>query len=261
MIVLTCLVALGAAALTFFTGFGLGTLLLPAFALVLPVEAAVAATAVVHLANNLFKLALVFRDVDRGVLLRFALPAAGAALVGAGVLAVMTAWPALFQYEFLGATRRVSPVGLVVGVVIALFAAIELSPRYDTLAFPRQWIPLGGIVSGLFGGLSGHQGALRTAFLVRAGLTKERFIATGVASAVVVDLSRLAVYGVSFFARDWALLRERGAVGAVIGACLCALAGSVLGSRLVRRVTLAGLRRFIGFCLLLLAPALALGLI
>ena len=35
--VLVCLVALVASTLTLFSGFGLGTLLLPAFALVLPV--------------------------------------------------------------------------------------------------------------------------------------------------------------------------------------------------------------------------------
>ena len=40
-----CLAALIAAALTFVSGFGLGTLLLPAFALFVPPEVAVAATA------------------------------------------------------------------------------------------------------------------------------------------------------------------------------------------------------------------------
>lgn len=46
------LVAIVVAALTLFSGFGLGTVLMPAFALFFPVP--VAATAVVHLANNLF---------------------------------------------------------------------------------------------------------------------------------------------------------------------------------------------------------------
>ena len=51
-----CAVALLASTLTFYSGFGLGTLLLPAFALFVPVEQAVALTAVVHLLNSLFKL-------------------------------------------------------------------------------------------------------------------------------------------------------------------------------------------------------------
>ena len=53
-----CTVALLASALTFFSGFDLGTLLLPAFALFFPIEQAVALTAVVHFLNSLFKLAL-----------------------------------------------------------------------------------------------------------------------------------------------------------------------------------------------------------
>ena len=47
-----------ASALTLFSGFGLGTVLTPVFALFFPVPLAVAATAVVPFANNLFKLAL-----------------------------------------------------------------------------------------------------------------------------------------------------------------------------------------------------------
>jgi len=38
------------------SGFGLGTLLLPVFALFFPLPVAIAATALVHLANNFFKL-------------------------------------------------------------------------------------------------------------------------------------------------------------------------------------------------------------
>ncbi len=57
--IVICLVALLVSALTLFSGFGLGTVLMPAFALFFPVPVAIAATAVVHLANNLFKVVLV----------------------------------------------------------------------------------------------------------------------------------------------------------------------------------------------------------
>ena len=70
-----CLVAFLASVLTFFSGFGLGTLLLPAFALFFPVEQAVALTGVVHFLNGLFKLGLVGRHTNKDVLIRFGLPA------------------------------------------------------------------------------------------------------------------------------------------------------------------------------------------
>lgn len=72
--------------LTLFSGFGLGTLLMPVFALFFPVEVAVAATAVVHGANNILKIGLVGKNADRALILRFGLPAIIAAFAGAMAL-------------------------------------------------------------------------------------------------------------------------------------------------------------------------------
>jgi hypothetical protein len=80
------LVALLASGLTLFSGFGLGTILTPVFALFFPIPVAVAATAVVHLANNLFKFTLMARQADWKVVLRFSVPAALAAIGGASLL-------------------------------------------------------------------------------------------------------------------------------------------------------------------------------
>lgn len=74
--VLICTVALFTSGLTLFSGCGLGTLLMPAFALFFPVPLAIAATAVVHLANNIFKVVLVGKNTNWDVIARFALPGA-----------------------------------------------------------------------------------------------------------------------------------------------------------------------------------------
>lgn len=79
-------VAFLASALTFFSGFGLGTLLLPAFALFLPVAASVAATAIVHLLNGIFKGALVYKTAHWPTILKFGLPAIPGAMLGAFIL-------------------------------------------------------------------------------------------------------------------------------------------------------------------------------
>jgi uncharacterized membrane protein YfcA len=65
---LPSLAAFLTAPLTFFSGFGLGTVLLPVFALFFPLEAAIGLTAVVHLANNLFNLALLGSFLGRRLL-------------------------------------------------------------------------------------------------------------------------------------------------------------------------------------------------
>ena len=76
------LAAFFAAGLTLYSGFGLGTLLLPVFALFFPAEMAVVATALVHGANNVFKVSLLGRQADWDVVLRFGLPAIAAAVGG-----------------------------------------------------------------------------------------------------------------------------------------------------------------------------------
>jgi uncharacterized protein len=256
---LVCGVALLASALTFFSGFGLGTLLMPAFALFFPVETAVGATAVVHLANNLFKLVLVGGKADRGVLARFALPAVAAAFLGAWVLVLLGRAQPLAAWSLGERVCEVTALKVAIAVIIAAFAAVELTPSFDRWAFPPRLLAVGGVVSGFFGGLSGHQGALRTAFLVRCGLSKEAFIATGVAAACLVDLARLGVY--ASHREHFTSLGERGAWGLVAAASVAAFAGALIGARLIHKVTMRAVRVTLGVMLVALAAAMGAGVV
>jgi uncharacterized membrane protein YfcA len=156
---------------------------------------------------------------------------------------------------------EITPIKLVLGAAIAGFALLEFSRRAEAIRLGRRWLPLGGVISGFFGGLSGHQGALRSAFLLRLGLSKQAFVGTGVVAAVVVDCARLAVYGAAFFARDFALLRERGGEGLVLAAIAAAWLGSFLGARLVRTITLRALQGIVTAMLLLVSLLLTAGLV
>jgi uncharacterized membrane protein YfcA len=247
-----------AACLTFFSGFGLGTLLLPVFAVFFPAEVAVGATAVVHLANNLFKGALVRRSVDRPVAVRFGLPAMIAALAGAWLLERTTSLAPLFSYELAGRTFRVAPLQLLLGILMLSFAALELVPNFRSLAIDRKYVWLGGALSGFFGGLSGHQGALRSMFLVKLGLSKEAYVATGVFVAILVDLSRLAVYGASW-GRDAGALAESPGLALLAVAIASALAGSVAGNRLLPKITLGFVQSIVGILLIVYGVGFAAG--
>ena len=136
--------ALVGSTLTLFSGFGLGTMMTPVFALFFPVPLAIAATAVVHLASNLFKLGLLARAADWRVVLRFGLPAALAALVGAAALGAVDRLPALGHYLLAGTRYEITPIKALIGALIVVFALLELSPRFQALAFPPRWLPLGG---------------------------------------------------------------------------------------------------------------------
>lgn len=245
-----------AAGLTLFSGFGLGTLLMPVMALFFPVPSAVALTAVVHLANNLLKLALLGRHVDRGILVRFGLPALVAAPVGALGLMALARVPPMASYHFLGAERVVTAVKLVIAVLMLAFAAMDGLPRFKRLALPARWLPVGGVLSGFFGGLSGHQGAFRSAFLAKSGLSTEAFLGTGVVIAVLVDLARLAVYAGNFQAINWA------ASGWALGcATAAALAGTWITARWVKKITIEMVQATVAILLVVIALGLASGLI
>lgn len=255
--ILICSAALLASCLTLFSGFGLGTLLLPVFALFFPLPIAVASTAVVHLANNLFKFALMGKSADWRVVARFGVPAIIGALIGAWLLNIVADAAPLHVYTIGTRTCTITPVKLLLGSIIALFAILELKPGSGTWSLPPRVMPIGGWVSGFFGGLSGHQGALRSAFLLRAGLSKDAFIATGVVCAVFIDVARLGVYGFAYYTSQFDAIG--GIWTLVLAACAAAFVGSFVGARLVRKTTMRTIRLAVGVMLLLLAGALVSG--
>lgn len=253
------LAAFGVSLLTLFSGFGLGTLLMPAFALFFPVEVAVASTAVVHASNNLFKLGLLAGGAPRDVILRFGAPAILASFFGAIALSSLSGQSPLASWSLMGRVAEIMPEKLVMGLLILGFSLFEFVPALRSMQAPIRWLPLGGALSGFFGGLSGHQGALRAVFLTPLGLSPMQFASTQAVLALLVDVARLLVYG-------WSLAVVSGPAEAgsipwhlVATATLCAFFGAYLGKRLLPKVTLATLHSVVGVLLVVVGLALALG--
>jgi uncharacterized protein len=255
-ILLIALVAFFAAILTFFSGFGLGTILTPVLMAFFPVDLAIALTGVVHFFNNIFKLLLVGRQADRAVLLRFGIPAVIAAVLGAYLMLNLTDLKPLFDYQLFGKTFEVYPLKLLIALLLIVFASMDLIPYFNRLQFGRDKLALGGALSGFFGGLSGNQGALRSAFLIKAGLSKEAFIGTAVVVSTFVDFTRLSVYATRF---AQAGLGDNLPLVAI--ATLSAIAGAYLGNKLLKKVTLHFLQVAIAIMLILLSIALGMGLV
>lgn len=251
-----CTVALLASGLTFFSGFGLGTLLLPAFAFFFPVEQAVALTAVVHFLNGFFKLALVGKHADRGIVFRFGLPAVAGSFVGAWALLWLSGVGPAYTYPAFGKEMQVEPAKLVVGICLLFFAAMEVVPTLNRISFGPRAMPVGGLLSGFFGGLAGMQGALRSAFLSRAGLTKEAFIGTGSAIACMIDITRLGVYS-----EMWSRHREAFDYKLLAAAVLSAFLGAVLGNRWLKKTTMEGVQRLVAILLAFVAVGLITGVL
>lgn len=256
-----CTAAFLTAGLTLFSGFGLGTILMPVFAVFFPIEVAVAATAVVHFAHNVFKVGAVGGMADKSLVLRFGLPAMAAALVGATALGLVAQFEPIRSYSIGPLTANITPLKLLMAMLMLVFAMFELLPVLRKLRFGKEHLVLGGLLSGFFGGFSGHQGALRAAFLAKVSARTETFVGTNAVLGFLVDLSRLLTYAALFFfagekspigAREWPL------IFAGVGA---AFFGVILGKRYLHAVRMKTIQTLTGVLLLLIALSLGTGII
>ncbi len=250
------LAAFFTAILTFFSGFGLGTILSPVFMLFFPVDLAIALTALVHFFNNIVVSVMMGKKADKKILLSFGIPAILFSFAGAWLLLNISAQPERYTYTIGSQTAVVTPLKIIIAILLIGFAMMDIIPRWKQLNFSKDKMIFGGMVSGFFGGLSGHQGALRSAFLIKAGLSKDSFIATAALLSVMVDATRLSVYANHF--RN-SLLQQN--ISYVVAATLAAITGSLLGKRLLKKVTMSFVQASVTILLILVSLALATGLI
>lgn len=253
------LTALLASILTFFSGFGLGTILLPVFSIYYDPPIAVALTAIVHFLNNAFKIGLVYKNINWNVVLRFGIPSLIAALGGAFLLKNLSSKTIVLGHYYVELTQanyQITLFNVIIGLLIIFFSLFEIIPYFKNLSFNENKLTIGGLLSGFFGGLSGHQGALRSSFLVRLKLSKESFIATGTAIACIVDIARMSVYALSF---DFIHISNNAKV--LVFAVLAAFAGALIGNKLLKKTTIGFLKWFVTVFMIVIALLMMLGIL
>ena len=218
------------------SGFGLGSVLTPALTLQFDTKLAVAATAVPHIVATALRFWIHRARINRRVLITFGIASAAGGFLGAFV----------FQ------SVRAPFLSILFGALLLFVSISQLTGLADRLQFsgPMAWIA--GALSGFLGGLVGNQGGIRTAALFGTSLSKEQFIATSTAVALIVDGARLPVYVSS--ERDqlltvWPL---------VAWCCAAAAAGTVLGNRILRTLPPATYRFTVAVLLAVLGAAMLL---
>ncbi len=251
-----CLVALIGSGLTLFSGFGLGTLLTPVFAFFFPLELAIAMTAIVHFANNLFKLGLVGKHADWAIVWRFGGPSVLAAFLGAFLLKQMSNLNVLASWQIGEKVFEITLLKIIIGILFIFFALWEILPSLSRLTFDKKHLVTGGLLSGFFGGLSGMQGALRSAFLTKVGLSKEVFIGTGVVIACLIDTARLSVY-----AERWSKNAPSFDYTLIAAATLSAFLGAYFGSKILTKITIQTIQNLVALLLFIFAILLILGIL
>ena len=211
-----------------------------------PVDLAIALTSVVHFFNNLYKVSLVGRNADKKVLVRFGIPAIAFAFLGAWILIQIPDMNPLFDYHLFRRIWTVSPIKLIISIILIVLASWDLIPQVQNLEFNQDKLPIGGALSG----------ALRSAFLIIAGLSNEVFIGSAVVVSTFVDFTRLGVYATRFSAVGFI-----DNIALVLSATVSAISGAYFGNKLLKKVTLRFLQITVAVMLILLSVALGAGFI
>jgi uncharacterized protein len=203
-------VALAAGAISAVTGFGIGSLLTPLLALQVDTRLAVVAVSIPHLAGTALRFLLLKARVDRKVLLNFGVTSALGGLTGA----LLQGW---------ASNRWLTAL---FGALLLLAASSEVVGLTKRVRFHGAVAWIAGALSGVLGGLVGNQGGLRSAALLGFNLSKESFVATATAVALVVDGARMPIY----------LATKGHEIAALWPAIALATAGVIIGTILGSRV-------------------------
>jgi uncharacterized membrane protein YfcA len=143
--------------------------------------------------------------------------------------------------------KATSPVLTIVFGLLLLFAgASTLFGVTQKMRFGRKTAWIAGAVSGLFGGLVGNQGGIRSAALLGFDIEKESFVATATAIGLVVDGARMPVYIATQSRGMWSARIE------IAVAIAGVVVGTLAGVRLLRRIPERWFRRAVGILILLL---------
>jgi uncharacterized membrane protein YfcA len=221
-------VGIVAGAIASVSGFGIGSLLTPVLALQVGTKLAVAAVAIPHAIGTAQRFLLLRRHVDWRVVRSFGVSSALGGLAGAVL-------------QTLASSRALA---VVFGVLLILAGTSELTGWMQRVHWGRTAAWVAGTVSGVLGGLVGNQGGIRSAALLGYDVPKEAFVATATAIALFVDAARLPVY----------LLTQGSEIAVawpqVLIATAGVIAGTLLGRRILGRLSQTVFRRLIALLLL-----------
>ena len=176
--IILAVVATVAGAVASLAGFGIGSLLTPLLAVKTGIGIAVAGVAIAHFIGTALRFLLLKKSLNRRIFLSFGLTSAAGGLVGA----------------LLHNTFQNIVLTIIFGCLLVFAGMLGLTGLSDKLSFKGIIVWLAGGISGLFGGLVGNQGGIRSAALLGFKLDKDQFVATATGIALMVDVARVPVY-------------------------------------------------------------------
>jgi uncharacterized protein len=209
-------------------GFGIGSLLTPVLAFQVGTKLAVSLVALPHVGGTLLRFWILRAHVDRRILLNFGIASAICGLIGAVLHSYLTN---IILSRIFGGLLVLAGISSLVGLM-------------ERLHLPRWAAWAAGGLSGIFGGLVGNQGSIRSAALLGFHVPRDAFVATATAIALLVDVGRVPVY----LGTQWSSIGQHGSQ--VIIALVGVVVGTLVGARLLRRIPESIFKRMVGLLVL-----------
>jgi uncharacterized membrane protein YfcA len=197
------LIAVVAGVVATISGFGIGSFLTPTLAMATNTKLAVAAVAIPHLIGSAVRFWKLRQHIDTSLLYSFGLMSALGGLIGALLHTVLHS--VLLKVVF--------------GLLLMFAGLMGVTGFIDRMRFYGHGAWAAGFLSGTLGGVVGTQGGIRAVALLGFELSKETFVATATAVALIIDGIRAPIYLVSHskeLMEIWTLIFW-GTIGVVIG--------------------------------------------
>ncbi len=227
LVLMAAVVAGGIASIA---GFGIGSILTPLLATVLGTKLTVAVVSVPHLIATALRFFLIREHLDRHVFLTFGITSGLGGLAGA----LLHVW------------LKSVILSYILGALLVFAGIMGASGLASRMRFGRTTGWVAGALSGIFGGLVGNQGGIRSAALFGFEVKKESFVATATAIALLVDGFRMPVYGITQFhevGAQWKFMLMA-TIGVVVG--------TFAGQPVLRRIPERTFRAVVGLIILAL---------
>ncbi|MGB7286145.1 MAG: sulfite exporter TauE/SafE family protein [Salaquimonas sp.] len=196
------------------TGVAGGFLLSAAIAPIIGVAPVVPVISIALLISHSSRALFNIRDFDRGAFLAITLPAI----------------PCIIAMAFVYGKMSSQLIALVLGLVILISIPIRRWAKSRKMKATKKTLVGIGTIYGGLSGISLGPGMLLVPFMLGYGLTKEAFVGTLAAIAVVTNVTRLSIYGATDL-----LTWEYVQLGLLIG--LITIPGNWLGRSVLRRMT------------------------
>lgn len=159
-------------------GFGSSTIMLPIMLIFYPLPESLLFVGIVHFFNDLWEVTLYKHALNWRVFIYFGLPGVVASVVGANLVFI----------PFQETLSKTLGVFLVLYVLFLIFnKKFKIKKTFTSTIF-------GGVFSGFIAGIFGIGGPIRSIFLTSLRLSKETYLVTAGAVAILVDSSRLITY-------------------------------------------------------------------